>query len=410
MLAVNLKHTFILVALCIFASKSVFAENTQNSVDVQQYLQQSQAEQLNNPQKSADNISQVGRSLQATIGGSSELFNSASDLTKKKQTTGKKTPVNARDVSVGLPTLPSKQKNGTQGVQTGPQKELAAAIALSGKASSNQPATPYVPVDIPTAQDINEASFDAIKQEAFPLSPNQIKAMRNMLDETQRATAAEPFDSPPQPTSSSLMVNLAPGMTPPVIRLYRGFVSSLVFVDSTGAPWPIVAYDLGNPTAFNIAWNAKDNLLMVQAQTGYTYGNLAVKLENLDTPVMLTLVPGQRAVDYRVDLRIMGYGPNAKQAYSGASNNPQGTSSTLLNILDGVPPQGAKRLKVQGDRTEAWLYEDNLYLRTAYSLLSPAWVAKLSSADGMNAYELPKTPLVLISRHGKTAQMKLEGY
>lgn len=265
------------------------------------------------------------------------------------------------------------------------------------------------PLEIPTPQEMNVNAFSNLKQTAFPLSPEQIKTLRNLLDDTQRATAAAPYDSPPAPVSSSLIVNLSPGATPPAIRLYRGFVSSLVFVDSTGAPWPIVAYDLGNPSAFNIAWNNKDNLLMVQAQSSYQYGNLAVKLQDLDTPVMLTLVPGQRAVDYRVDLRIMGRGPNAKVAYSG-SNIPASTSPVLLDILDAVPPQGAKVLQVPDATAQAWLYQDKLYLRTAYNLLSPAWVAKLSSADGMNAYELVKTPLVLLSRHGKTVQTKLEGF
>ena len=38
-----------------------------------------------------------------------------------------------------------------------------------------------------------------------------------------------------------------PGATPPAIRLAQGYVSSLVFVDSTGAPWPIASFDIGDP-------------------------------------------------------------------------------------------------------------------------------------------------------------------
>ena len=262
--------------------------------------------------------------------------------------------------------------------------------------------------EIPTTEEMEENAYEAIKQSAFPLSTKRIKDLRNTLDDTQRAAAAGPYDQSPQPTSSSLIVDLSPGSTPPVIRLYRGFVSSLVFVDSTGGPWPIAAYDLGNPSAFNIAWNAKDNTLMIQALTSYTYGNLAVKLQDLNTPVMLTLVPGQRVVDYRVDLRVAGIGPHPKQTYSG-SGMPAATSPLLLNILDGVAPKGAKRLQVQGDNTDAWLYNGKLYLRTPYKLMSPAWLSTLSSADGMNAYELPKTPLVLLARHGKTTQMKFTG-
>ena len=258
-------------------------------------------------------------------------------------------------------------------------------------------------------QSINEEAFRQLKQEAFPLSPTQIQTMRNMLDETQRAQAADPFNQSPAPVSSSLFVRLSPGATPPVIRLSQGFVSSLVFIDSTGATWPIQAYDLGNPSAFNISWNRKGNTLFIQARTSYTYGNLAVKLEALDTPVMLTLVPGQKAVDYRVDLRVEGLGPNAKPTLHG-SGMPDAASPLLLSILDGVAPEGSEKLTVTGAAAEAWLYDKKLYFRSRYKVLSPAWISKMSSADGMNAYELPKTPTVLVSRHGKAVQLKIEGF
>lgn len=258
-------------------------------------------------------------------------------------------------------------------------------------------------------QGLNQEAFKAVRDEAFPLSPNQIKTLHNMLDDTQLATATAPFDMPPQPTSSSLFVNLAPGATPPVIRLSRGFVSSLVFIDSTGAPWPIEAFDLGNPTVFNISWNKKDNTLMVQARSSYTYGNLAVKLAELNTPVMLTLVPGQKVVDYRVDLRVQGIGPQAKPTLRG-SGMPSAANSLLLNILDGVAPSGSVRLQVQGNLAEAWLHNGKMYLRSRFHLLSPAWFAKMSSADGTNAYELQSTPTVLMSHEGKPVHLKIEGF
>ncbi|WP_306686756.1 DotH/IcmK family type IV secretion protein [Candidatus Coxiella mudrowiae] len=48
-----------------------------------------------------------------------------------------------------------------------------------------------------------------------------------------------------------MIVNLSPGATPPIIRLSSGFVTSLVFLDSKGAPWRIQACDLGDPNSFN---------------------------------------------------------------------------------------------------------------------------------------------------------------
>lgn len=257
--------------------------------------------------------------------------------------------------------------------------------------------------------ELGDSAFQSVKQTAFPLTPQQIEQMHNMLDDTQRAVASEPYNIPPHPTSSSLLVNLSPGSVPPVIRLARGFVSSLVFIDSTGAPWPIQAYDLGNPQAFNIKWNQKDNTLMVQATSSYTYGNIAVVLEGLDTPVMLTLVPGQKVVDYRVDLRVQGMGPKAKLDVLQSNKIPEINSPQLLNVLDGIPPQNGKRLTINGGSGQAWLSEDKIYLRTRYNVISPAWLAKMSSADGMNAYELPVTPVVLLSHYGKTVPIKITG-
>ncbi len=254
----------------------------------------------------------------------------------------------------------------------------------------------------------NKQAFKAVMQSAFPMSVEQIQKLHNTLDDTQRVSAASPYNSPPQPTSSSLFVNLSPGSTPPVIRLSKGFVSSLVFIDDTGAPWPITAYDLGDPTSFNITWNKKDNTIMVQALTTYVYGNLAVRLKGLETPVMLTLVPGQKIVDYRVDLRIQGTGPEAHPSIQSVGL-PSAANPQLLNFLDGVPPKGSQRLKVTGDIAEAWLFNNQLFIRTQYNVLSPAWLDKMSSADGMNAYAMQKTPLILMSRHGKAVQVKITG-
>ena len=400
------RNKYLFTTCLLYATCTIGAPSNNQQVDVGQYLQENYTPPAatargNNANANAkDSLDmQAGQAFQALgQGQSSGLFSAASNLLNSTKPPAKEQQTPPPTTTISKPKI---NKNPVSSVLPPPGKPKAGSDSTES----------FEPIDIPTPHEINQTSFDSLKQNAFPLSPGQIKILRDMLDDTQRASAAEPYDSPPEPVSSSLMVNLSPGSTPPAIRLYRGFVSSLVFVDTTGAPWPIVAYDLGNPSAFNIAWNNKDNLLMVQAQTGYNYGNLAVKLKDLDTPVMLTLVPGQKAVDYRVDLRVMARGPNAKSSYSGSGNLiPAGANPVLLNILDAVPPQGAKPLQIPEETAQAWLYQDKIYLRTEYTLLSPAWVAKLSSADGMNAYELIKTPLVLLSRHGKTVQTKIEGF
>jgi intracellular multiplication protein IcmK len=254
---------------------------------------------------------------------------------------------------------------------------------------------------------VDEAAFRETLRDTFPLTPEQILRLREIYQATQFAEQTTP-GTPPRPTATSQMVNLEPGATPPVIRLSQGFVSSLVFVDSTGAPWPIASYDLGDPTSFNVQWDKTSNMLMIQANQLYTYGNLAVRLRDLNTPVMLTLVPGQKAVDYRVDLRLQGFGPNASQVPMGTGLPPHATD-ILLSVLDGVPPPNGKRLTIEGGHAEAWEQDNKIYLRTRLTILSPGWIATMASADGMRAYELPKSPILLVSHHGKINQLRVEG-
>lgn len=253
---------------------------------------------------------------------------------------------------------------------------------------------------------IRHKAYGGMAKQVLPMTPMQIQALRALYNSTQNA-ASTVSHQPPRPTSTSVMVNLAPGATPPIIRLSAGFVTSLVFLDATGAPWPISAYDLGNPKAYNIQWDKKGNTLLVQALSMYKAGNLAVLLKGMNTPVMITLMPGQKAVDYRVDLRVPGMGPQASMAQAGM---PDVASPYLMKVLDGIPPEGATSVNILGCNTcQAWKLGGKLLLRTRLIVLSPGWISIMSSADGMHAYELQETPLILASHQGRTVHLSVEG-
>lgn len=262
-------------------------------------------------------------------------------------------------------------------------------------------------VAINEAQVIDNKAYKDMEKSLFPMNSEQIVRLKQKNDTIEYAKAS-PAGTPPKPTATSQFVNLSPGSTPPVIRLAQGFVSSLVFLDSSGSPWPIAAYDLGDPNSFNIQWDKTSNTLMIQALKLYNYGNLAVRLKGLNTPVMLTLIPGQKAVDYRVDLRVQGYGPNAKSMPM-EEGLPPSASEILLHVLDGVPPAGSKRLPITGGDARAWLVNDRMYIRTNLTILSPGWLGSMTSADGTHAYEMQKSPVLLVSWHGKVMQLKVEG-
>jgi len=266
---------------------------------------------------------------------------------------------------------------------------------------------PAPPKKIPTLRD---EAFRQLSDKINPLTPDQIIELRKQQDKSQQAVATYPT-TPPRPVSSTLVIDLSPGVTPPVIRLSAGFVSSVVFVDSTGQPWPIADYSLGSPKNFNIQWDKKTNTLFIQGTTTYSSGNLAIRLATLDTPVMLSLVTGQKEVDYRIDLQVRGRGPNALAPIMD-NGLPPSINPSLLSILDGVPPPGSTELEVTGcaNAGRAWLLKDNrLIFRTQLTVLSPAWTATVSSADGTRVYEMMPTPLILASENGKPIKITIKG-
>jgi intracellular multiplication protein IcmK len=263
------------------------------------------------------------------------------------------------------------------------------------------------PVSMQPSED-SEAAFSAMMQQNMPLTPRQVVKLRQQIDVSQRAAAITPT-IPPKPVSTTLMINLAPGTTPTAVRLAQGYVSSLVFVDSTGSPWPIAAFDIGNPGAVNMQWDGKSNILLIQGKSPYMTGDIVIRLVGLPTPITLELVSGQRVVDYRVDLHVSGIGPNTKELPIG-TNLPNSANQLLLGVLDGVAPAGSRTLMVHGADAQAWMLGERMYLRTRFTLLSPGWVGTMTSPDGMHAYELSKTSSVLVSKYGEPAELKIEGF
>lgn len=295
-----------------------------------------------------------------------------------------------------LPPPVSATTSGTLNPATTPNNPFATA---PNAATTQAPSTFGTPAD---------PAFQNMTKKMYPMSPSQIRALRDLDLKTQRAIAgADPVDTP-TPTLSSQSVSLSPGSTPPVIRLSTGYVSSVVFVDETGAPWPVGAYSIGDPESFNIQWDTKSNLLLIQGQKPYSTGNMAVRLQDMPTPVMLTLVTDQQNVDYRIDFRVQGRGPQAHASIIGGST-PQNADTILMNLLEGVPPHGSQPLHVVGGPAQGWLQGNTLYLRTSLTILSPAWIKTMTSADGTKVYQFSATPMILASQGGQPLTLRIEG-
>lgn len=250
-------------------------------------------------------------------------------------------------------------------------------------------------------------SFAKVVRNTVPMTPHQIITLHKLINNSKHAVATYP-GTPPKPTSSSEMVDLSPGAPPPVIRLREGYITSVVFLDATGQPWPIHAYDLGNSALFGIQWDQKGNTLLIQAKSTYQQGNLAVMLKGLNTPIMITLIPGQQVMDYRIDMRIPRLGPDAVSAQS--QDLPQTADPRLLNVLDGIPPNGATRLTTSQMGTDAWLMGNTMFVRTSLRLLSPSFTSSISSNSGMHAYQVAPSPVLLVMQHGKIKKIAIKGF
>ena len=142
---------------------------------------------------------------------------------------------------------------------------------------------------------------------------------------------------------------------------------------------------------------------MIQALSLYKDGNLAVVLQGMNTPVMLSLISGQGEVDYRVDVSVPGKGPNARV---GASDFTNAANPMLNQVVNNISPANSKMLKVHGGKAKAWLFGDTMYVRTSLSIVSPAWISTMRGAgDTIQAYELPISPVILVMENGRLRKL-----
>lgn len=309
----------------------------------------------------------------------------------------------------GQPTSPPPflQQPPTQMQPAMPRRVLLSKQRPMTYSQSQQVILNSIPRSSPPSEE-SQLAFNAMMQQNMPLTPQQVIKLKQMIDQSQRA-AAMPPNVPPKPVSSTIMVNLAPGATPPAIRLAQGYVTSLVFVDAAGSPWPVAAFDIGDPKTTNIQWDGKSNVLLVQASAPYGDSDLVIRLVGMNTPITLELVLGQRVVDYRTDIHVAGLGPNSKDLPTG-TGLPNSANQLLLGVLDGVAPPGSRQLQVRGGDCSAWLMGDRMYLRTRMTVLSPGWMGRMVSPDGMYAYEMQRSSSVLVSQYGQPIELKIEGF
>lgn len=267
------------------------------------------------------------------------------------------------------------------------------------------------------------SGFTQMESEAS-LTPDEIRFLKQLKWDAKRAMV-DPVGEPPKPEVSMAEIDLSPGATPPLVRLSQNEGSSIVFTDIAGQPWPVQNFVNFAPKLTEVTRPIEGgHVLSIEPKTQFGNGNVSVFLVGLPTPVTLTVLLGQRQVDYRVDLRV-------PKRLAGAPSLPGGTAAYRVDdasfaqaassdtILVDVIQNTVRYDNVQKTDTStpdvlAWIRdsgkEKTLLLRTQGILLSPVALdgKKLVSADGTRAYEVRMTPNVTVLLGGKAHNVSVD--
>jgi intracellular multiplication protein IcmK len=256
-------------------------------------------------------------------------------------------------------------------------------------------------------QQLRKEAFKVATDSIMPLKPKEIRRMLELYDETKQA-ADTPVYPTPEPRSSFQTISLQPGTKPLVIKTAVGNVTTLSIVDITGQPWPI--QDLSWAGEFEILQpESGGNMLRITPLAEFSAGNISMRLVGLNPPVIFSIATERKTVDVRLDVQIPELGPKSIAPPIEMPISTTAGDVKMTAVLEGVPPGASSRLKIDGidGRTTAYELEGMMYVRTPYTLLSPAWSSAVRSADGTNVYALQFTPVLLLSDKGKMVRAYL---
>lgn len=249
---------------------------------------------------------------------------------------------------------------------------------------------------------------------ANPLSPERVREARQRAMQVEDARTQK---SPDGGKAKFKGLSLKPGSPIPVLELFPGNVSVVTFLDSTGAPWPVLSFVVGNGEAFSVQraggeTAAAANILMVTPTKQFADTSLAVTLEP-ETPIVVRLKvsPNIQKPDYLVTFRADAEGPRASVMYSSPEKN-NFVDERMLSFLDGIAPEGATILRASDKSVEAWEMGGNYYLRTNTQMLWPAFkrVVKSSGAHETWLYEMSKVNSVVLGTGNSPRTVTLDSY
>ena len=251
-------------------------------------------------------------------------------------------------------------------------------------------------------------AFQGAVDSLMPLKPAEIRRMLELYDQTSQAVET-PIYPNPEPESSFVQASLEPGAKPVMIKTAVGNVTTMSIVDATGQPWPI--QDMTWAGDFQVEQpEAGTHMVRITPQSHFAQGNISMRLVGLNPPVIFTLRTERKTVHVRLDVQIPEVGPQGVLPPVVTPISIKAGDEDLAKVLIGTPSAaGMTKMSVEGvdGRTSAFSKGGLMYVRTPYTLLSPAWTKSVQSADGMHVYALQTTPVILLSDKGRMVRAYL---
>lgn len=315
------------------------------------------------------------------------------------------------------PALPSFMNDNAGGEEAPPAPGVDAVMSIDGdqafefEQSANE-----------MERNIREQAFNAALEGLLPLRPEEIRILLERYDRTQESVEV-PIYPDPKPETVVQTIGMDPGTAPLRIKTGFGHVTTVNFVDITGAPWPILhitwagdfdiveneKYTSTNEEGEDVEAPKGSNILRITPEKEFARGNISIQMLGMNTPIIMMLESNRDVVHYRFDAIVPEYGPFAETPLIDNGITLAAGRADISAMLQGIIPNGASRLTVVGvdGRTSAYAYNGQTYLRTPLNLLSPAWSNSVSAADGTKVYEIPDTPVVLLSDKGNMVRAKI---
>lgn len=311
----------------------------------------------------------------------------------------------------GEEVAPEQQSSSDQGPPPLPDSNALPAGASNSAFSFDDQSFSFEKSPEELKEVARKEAFDAALQGLLPLRPEEIRALLERYDRTQESVEVPVYPNP-KPEVSVQNISLDPGTKPAVVKMAYGQVTTVTFLDVTGAPWPV--QDISWAGNFEVIENKTDtegftHMFRISPQSEFAYGNMSISLLGLKTPVIMTLETNREMVHYRFDAIISDYGPLAEAPLIASGVSTTAGDTEMASVLEGVAPQSAVRLDVSGvdGRTSAYRLNDRVFVRTPLTLLSPGWSSSVASADGTRVYEIGDAPVLLLSDRGQMVRARL---